>query len=119
MKTRKELTEEYKQMKFKMGVFQIRNVVNGKVFVESSVNLDTIWNRHRLELAFGGHRNKSLQKDWKEFGEENFRYEVLSELEHREGVEADYNKELKILEKMYFEELQPFGDKGYNQLPKP
>ena len=118
MKTRKELTEEYKQTKFRMGVFQIRNMVNGKIFMESSINLDAIWNRHRLELDFGGHRNKSLQKDWKEFGEYNFKFEILSEIEHREGVAVDYKKELILLEKMYLEELQPFEEKGYNQRPK-
>lgn len=42
MKTKKELTEEYKQLKFKMGLFQIRNVINGKIFVESSINLYAI-----------------------------------------------------------------------------
>ena len=103
-------------MKFRMGIFQIRNVVNGKVYIESSVNLDSIWNRHRTELNFGGHRNTTLQKEWKEFGEENFRFEVLSEIEHREG-ESDYRKELTLLEKMYVEELQPFEEKGYHKLP--
>ena len=117
MKSKKELIGEYKQMKFRMGVFQIRNVVNGKILVDSSVNLDAIWNRHRLELDFGGHRNKDLQKDWKTFGEDNFRYEILSELEHRDGI-VDYSKELKLLEKMYLEELQPYGEKGYHQAPK-
>ncbi|MFN0173347.1 MAG: GIY-YIG nuclease family protein [Saprospiraceae bacterium] len=118
MKTRKELTEEYKQTKFRMGVFQIRNVVNEKIFIESSINLDAIWNRHRLELDFGGHRNKNLQKDWKEFGDDKFKFEILSEIEHREAVAVDYKQELKLLEKMYLEELQPFEEKGYNQRPK-
>ncbi len=118
MKTKKELTEEYKQLKFKMGVFQIRNVINGKIFVESSINLDAIWNRHRAQLGFGSHPCTSLQKDWKEFGEDNFKFEILSEIEHREGVTVDYKKDLKLLEKMYLEELEPFEEKGYNQRPK-
>lgn len=119
MKTRKELKDEYKQLKFRMGVFQIRNVVNGKIYIEGSVNLDAIWNRHRTELNFGGHRNTTLQKEWKEFGEENYKFEVLSEIEHREGESIDYKKELTLLEKMYIEELQPFGDKGYHNPPTP
>ncbi len=118
MKTRKELTEEYKQLKFKMGVFQIRNMVNGKVFVESSINLDAIWNRHQAQLDFGSHPSKGLQKDWKELGKENFSFEILSEIEHRDGVNVDYKKELKLLENMYLEELQPFEEKGYNHVPK-
>lgn len=117
MKTKKELKEAYKQLKFRMGVFQIRNVVNGKIYIESSVNLDAIWNRHRTELNFRGHRNATLQKEWTEFGEENYRFEILSEIEPREGETTDYKKELTLLEKMYIEELQPYEEKGYHSLP--
>ena len=114
MKTKKELKEDYNQLQFKIGVFQVRNVVNGKIFIDSSVNLDKIWNRHRVELNFGNHRNVSLQKDWKEFGEDNFRYEILSEIKQEADKQTDYAKEAKQLAKMFIEELQPFGDKGYN-----
>ncbi len=118
MQTKKELTEAYKQMKFKMGVFQIRNILNDKIFVEGSINLDAIWNRHRIQLDFGTHPSQALQKDWKALGSENFRYEILSEIEHQEGVKVDYKKEVKTLEKMFLDELQPYDEKGYNQRPK-
>ncbi len=114
MKTQKELKEAYKQMKVPMGVFQIRNTVNGKIFVDSSNNLDAIWNRHRAQLGFGSHPNTALQQDWNTFGEENFRYEILSVLEQKEGDATDYAKELKVLEAMYKEELQPYGEQGYH-----
>ncbi|HRI60690.1 MAG TPA: GIY-YIG nuclease family protein [Saprospiraceae bacterium] len=114
MKTKKELREEYKLIKFKIGVFQIRNIVNNKIFIDSSVNLDKIWNRHRVELNFGNHRNTVLQKDWKEFGENNFKFEILSEIEQREDPTIDYAREAKLLAQMFIEELQPFGEKGYN-----
>jgi group I intron endonuclease len=115
MKTKKDLKEEYKQMKFRMGIFQIRNTVNGKIYVEHSVNLDAIWNRHRTQLKFGAHPNALLQNDWKTFGEENFRYEILLEIDQKEEDTIDYKRELKLLEAMYLEELNPFGEKGYNR----
>jgi hypothetical protein len=118
MKTKKELTEEYRQMKFKMGVFQIRNVVNGKIFVESSINLDAIWNRHRLQLDIGSHPSAELQNDWKTLGADSFKFEILSEIEHRDDLQVDYKREVKTLEKMYLEELLPYGEKGYNKPPK-
>jgi|SRR5579859_4486999 len=114
MKTKKELKEAYRQMKFPMGVFQIRNIANGKIYIDHSVNLDAIWNRHRAQLRFGGHSNELLQREWQQFGEESFRYEILSELEHKEGEEIDYARELKLLAAMYVEELSPFGERGYN-----
>jgi hypothetical protein len=116
--TQKELKEAYKQKKFKMGVFQIRNTVNNKIFVEGSVNLDAIWNRHRLELNFGNHRCEPLLADWKTFGEQNFVFEILGEIEPEDGKDQENKKEVKLLEQMYLEELQPYDEKGYNRRPK-
>ena len=113
-KSNKQLKDEYKPKKFRIGIFQVRNAINGKIFVGSSINLDAIWNRIKVEVKFGGHRNEKLQNDWKEFGEENFVFEVLSEIEEKDGDKVDYNKEVKTPEEMFIEELQPFGERGYN-----
>ena len=117
MKTRKEIKKEYKEMKFSMGVFQIRNTVNNKVFIESSIDLHAIWNRHRFQLNFGNHPNDNLQKEWKEYGEDKFIYEILGEIKHSESSTEDL-KEIKLLEKMYIEELQPYEEKGYHNRNK-
>ncbi len=114
MSIRKTLTNEYKQKKTSIGVFQIRNTVNGKIYLDSSPNLDTIWNRHLFELNLGSHRNKALQQDWKEHGAANFVFEILSELEQDDDKPVDYAKEVKTLEAMFLEELQPYGEKGYH-----
>lgn len=111
---RKDLVKEYQQIKPKMGVFQIRNTVNDKIFVDSSMKMDSKWNRHQTELQFRTHRNKALQEAWNEDGKTNFVFEVLAELDHEEGKNINYRKELKVLEKMYLEELSPFDEKGYN-----
>jgi len=115
MKTNKELKEEYKQMKFKIGVFQIRNKVNGKIYIDSSVNLDAYWNRNRAQLNFGNHQNTVLQNEWNTFGEENFVYEILSEINHKDDEQIDYAKEAGQLAALYIEELKPFDEKGYNK----
>ena len=114
MKTNKELKTEYKQMKFPMGVFQIRNIANGKIFIDSSTNMNSKWNRHQTQLKFGNNWNTELQNDWKKFGEDNFVFEVLSELEEKDGGSDNYKKELTLLEEMLLDELKPFGENGYN-----
>jgi len=116
MKSNKQLKEEYKQKKFKVGVFQVRNTVNNKIFVGSSVNLDAIWNRIKAELRFEGHRNLLLQKEWMEFGEHNFSFEILSEIEQTDNEKLDYKKQAGKLEEMFIEELQPFAEKGYHTI---
>lgn len=113
IKSKKELVQSYKEMKYKAGVFQIRNIIINKIFIEGSTDLTAIWNRHRFQLNNGSHPNVSLQKDWNESGEQNFEYEIISELTHDESI-TDHRKEVKKLEIMFLEELQPYGDKGYN-----
>lgn len=119
MKTKKEIKEEYKNIKFRIGVFQIRNIVNEKIYVESSNDLLSIWNRHRFQLNFGNHQNVELQKDWKEFGEDQFKFEILSEIKQGENETSYDRKELKLLEEMFLEDLNPYEDKGYNKRKKP
>lgn len=115
MKTRKELKEEYKQKKFQMGVFQIRNKSNGKVFIGSSLDLMAKWNSQKFQLNAGMHPNIELQKDWDDYGEDNFEYEIIEELKQEEGKVRDYRREIKTLETTILEEHQPYEDKGYNK----
>lgn len=115
--SRKELKEAYKNIKFPMGVFQIRNTANGKIYVESSPNLDKIWNRHRVQLEMGSHLNLGLQRDWNELGPSYFVFEILAEIEPKEGHDQENRREIKLLEKMYMEELQPYDEKGYHLRP--
>ena len=105
MKTKKELKEEYKQKRPAMGVFQILNKVNGKVLIEGTTNILSKWNRHQTELRFGSHRNKQLQNDWNNLGEENFKFSIISELEFEDDESLDLNNEIKLLKKMVEEEM--------------
>ena len=114
MKIKKELKEEYKQVKFKMGAFRVTNKANGKVFIGSSPDLAAIWYAQKLQLGMGIHPNKELQKDWNHFGSENFTFEILEELKNSDDTKTDFSKEVKALEDLLIEELQPFEDKGYN-----
>lgn len=62
MKTKKELRDEYKEMKFKKGVFQIRNTVNKKVYIDSSADLDAIFKRQKFQLNCGNHPVENFKK---------------------------------------------------------
>lgn len=114
---KKQLKREYKLNHRPMGVFQIRNLVNEKVFVGSSLNLPGIFNRHKVQLQTGGHQNKVLQADWREFGAASFAFEILDELTPKEDMAYDYREDLTLLEDIWLEQLQPYGERGYN-VPK-
>jgi hypothetical protein len=110
---RKELQEQYKELKTYMGIIQIKNKVNGKVFIDTSRNLKNQWLTIQWQLEAGRFANSELQKEWKEFGAEAFTYEVLEEKETQDI--ADIRWELKQMETQWLEKLQPYDDRGYNR----
>ena len=114
----KALKKEYQQSHTPMGIFQIRNMVNEKVFVGSALNLPGIFNRHKVELKMGSHKNKTLQAEWNEFGADKFAFEILDEIAPRPDPAYDYRADLLLLEDMWLENLAPYGEKGYNEPKK-
>ena len=118
MVDKKNLKREYKQSHTPMGVFQIRNLVNGRVLIGSSLNLPGILNRHQFALQMGKHQNRLLQTEWNEFGSENFAFEILDELTPSPDPARDYRADLAFLEDLWLEKLEPFGERGYNERKK-
>ena len=115
MKTHKEMKQEYKLYKPSKGVYQIKNKKNGKVLIGSSTDLKAIWNRQRTQLNFGSHPNKELQGEWSKYGEELFEFEIIAVIKEKDNEEKDYKREVKELEELFMEEIQPFGEKGYHK----
>ena len=113
---RKVKIKEYKKTIQPMSIYQIRNKVNGKIFLGSSKDLKGILNRVKFQLKNNLHTNRDMQHDFNDIGETNFSFEILDYLEPREGGEGIYTKELQILENMWLEKLQPFQEKGYNKI---
>jgi group I intron endonuclease len=59
------------------GVYQIRCIPTGKIYVGSAVDLRDRWYRHCRSLLRGKHRNRYLQNAWDKYGEESFEFEIL------------------------------------------
>lgn len=106
---------EYKLSHRPMGVFQIRNTTTGKVFVDSSTNIPGKINRHTFALKAGLHQSKSLQADWNEFGQTAFEFETIEPVEPPDDPNYDYAADIKVLEDLWLEKLEPYVDKGYNE----
>ncbi len=114
MKTRKEIHREYKERVKPSGVFQIKNMVNGKILLGSSLNLEGPLNKHRFMLRINGHPNKELQKDWNELGSDQFTFEILETIQVKDDPNFNLKDELTLLEEIWLEKLQPVGERGYN-----
>jgi len=118
MKTRKEIHREYKERVKPSGVFQVKNMATGKVLLGSSLNLEGPLNKHRFMLKINSHPNKVLQKDWNELGPDQFVFEILETVPIRDDPHFNLKDELTLLEEIWLERLQPFGERGYNSNEK-
>ena len=61
-------------------VYQLRNIVNGKVYVGSSTDTKGRFRGHRSHLRGGYHPNKHLQSAWNSYGEDKFVFEIIEQI---------------------------------------
>ncbi len=111
---RKALIRQYKNTRRPVGVFRIRNKVDDKSFVVSSVDVPSAVNRHRSQLSGGVHANRVLQSDWDRLGEDAFEFETLDLLSPAKEPDWDPADDLRVLEQLWLEKLSPLGSRGYN-----
>lgn len=116
---RKELIRAYKETRRPMGVYRIRNTSDGRSLVGQSRDLPSILNRERAQLRLGVHRNTALQRDWNGLGADAFVFEVLDTITPPEDKpDYDPTMDLRVLEALWLERLDPFDDRGYTPRPK-
>ena len=60
-----------------IGVYRIKNLINGKCYYGSSKNIEKRWSRHKRELNNNTHINCILQRAWDKYGENNFIFEII------------------------------------------
>jgi hypothetical protein len=115
---RAEIKRLHKESTPDMGIYQIRNKANGKIFVENSRNLEGSRMSRMFQLRMGKVVvSPELQKDLSEFGAENFEFSVLAVLTVPQQGE-NVVQSLAALELHWLEKLQPFGERGYNSAKK-
>ncbi len=112
---KKELKKQYAQTPQPMGVYQVKNLINGKIFIASGLNINGKINSCRFQLIHGSHMNRTLQEDFKQTGAEHFTFEILDYLEPNDDPKTDYRDDLKTLEEMWIEKLKPFEPNGYHK----
>ncbi|TBL81577.1 GIY-YIG nuclease family protein [Paenibacillus thalictri] len=118
---KKELSTAYAQTFRSMGVYQIRNTENGKLYVDGTMDLDGA--RNRLEFMKQTKLNTiiELQRDWNTYGGDCFVFEELDRIKPKEEIITDkaelkqYRDEVKTLLELWLDKLQPYGDNGYNR----
>lgn len=59
------------------GVYEIRNTLNNKVYIGSSVNVRKRLGEHRRKLGRGAHGSAHLQASWGQYGPDAFVFKTL------------------------------------------
>lgn len=97
----------FKELNHKSGIYQIRNLVNGKLYIGSAENLQRRKCTHLNELRNSKHHSNRLQNAFNKYGEENFIFEVIEFCE-------DKNKLIEH-EQYWIDRFETYNkEKGYN-----
>lgn len=92
------------------GVYAIRCLENGKVYIGSAVNFRSRWRVHRCHLSKGTHHSQHLQFAWNKYGADRFIFEILETVLDRSN--------LIQVEQAWLDRIRPFDRKiGYNLSP--
>ena len=90
-----------------MGIYMIKCLINGKVYIGKSNDVKRRWREHKSRLKRNNHENEKLQYDWNKYGEDNFEFKLIENYDNEEfGIE---------LEKKYINEYKSYDlNFGYN-----
>ncbi|MEI6748852.1 MAG: GIY-YIG nuclease family protein [Bacteroidales bacterium] len=86
MNTKKENKDLYRQMKFRAGIFMIKNLKNNKIYLQTSTDMDRAYNSDVFKLKAGLHSNKAMQDDWNTSGADSFAFDLCDELKIKEAA---------------------------------
>ncbi len=113
---RKQLKEDMKDTKPVVGLVSVKNMLNHKVYIESSINASALINRIRFTLNSGQFGNIKLQQDWNEIGGNCFLFEIISEIKYDETNTLNYRKEVMKLKDLALANLRRSGIDSYNEV---
>jgi len=79
----------------KSGIFAIKNIPNGKMYIGKTGDLRVTESRYLSDLRKGVFRNKALQEDFRIFDEKEFEFQVieycgLEELDEKKKFYIDF-----------------------------
>ena len=92
------------------GIYKYENPINHMVYVGQAIDLQERHRKHRSNVSDQSHQ-EDVYKAFREFGFDNFKYEILEQFE-----EFDQDK-LNELECYYIEKFNSLKPNGYNMVP--
>lgn len=94
---RKAATAAYKEKKVVSGIYAVRCLPPGQVWLGRAPDLATIQSRLWFTLRQGGHPHRLLQEAWSSYGAEAFEFEIIERIEDDEPA---YARERRLKERL-------------------
>ena len=66
-----------------IGIYAIKQISTGVVYIGRSVNIDNRWRRHKSDLNCSRHHCLWLQRTWLKYGESDFEFTILEIIENK------------------------------------
>ena len=87
-------------------VYKIVNEVNDKIYIGSTKDKKTRWQKHKSDLRLNAHGNQHLQRAYNKYGSDSFKFTIVEKV--------DKSSNLISREQYYMDKLDP----EYNIAPK-
>ena len=94
-----------------LGIYKITNKINNKSYIGKSVNIEKRWKYHLDNFNCKKEYDKALYRAFRKYGESNFSFEVLEELD-----ELQYDALSDEREQYWIQFYNSFAE-GYNETP--
>lgn len=89
------------------GIYCIRCIKNGKVYIGSAIDLENRWKMHQKHLIKQAHHSVKLQRAWNKYSSKYFHFQVL-----------EYCSRSALLEReQYWIDVEKSYKSGYNSSP--
>lgn len=102
------------------GIYRFTNIVNQKIYIGSAKNLRKRFVQHLSDLKLNKHHSKHFQNAWNKYGEDNFNYDILEQIEDVSILilrEQYYLDTLLFAQEYIKKENNKFIEIGYNINP--
>ncbi len=89
------------------GIYRIENILNRKVYIGSSLDIERRFKQHKQDLKENRHHSYKLQNDFNKYGNfDNFAFEIIEQTECS-------RTELLVIEQYYIDRYNAY-ETGYN-----
>ena len=97
---RKYLTEyrkRYRKYNLTSGLYEIKNIKTGKVYIGCSSMIEDRWSYHKSFLSRGEHTINALQHDYNKYGPESFEFNIIKEYDCETSDETLISEETRLI----------------------